>query len=124
MAANDKRLLVIDDEPNFVELVSEYFRGAGYDVRSAITLADAVAAFKLLKPRVVMLDFNMPMITGEKFLPILQNLNPSVRIIVVSGCLEEDVESRFKGLGYYAFFEKGNLSLENVRQKVDEAISH
>ena len=120
----DKKLLIIDDEINFVELVTEYFRGAGYDIRSAMNLEDAISAFRQQKPKVVLLDFNMPMITGEKFLPVLQNLNPSVRIIVVSGCLEEDVERKFKGLGYYGFFEKGDLSLEKVKQKVDEALSH
>ena len=120
----DNKILVIDDEANFVELVTEYFRGAGYNVRAATNLEDAIQAFRQQKPKVVMLDFNMPMVTGEKFLPILQNLNPSVRIIVVSGCLEEDVEKKFKGLGYYAFFEKGDLSLEKVRAKVDEALTH
>ena len=120
----EKKLLIIDDEVNFVELVTEYFRGAGYDIRAAMNLEDAISAFRQQRPKVVLLDFNMPMITGEKFLPVLQNLNPSVRIIVVSGCLEEDVERKFKGLGYYGFFEKGDLSLEKVKQKVDEALSH
>ena len=119
----EKKLLIIDDEPSFVELIVEYFKGAGYDVRSALNLEDAIQAFRTQRPRVVLLDFNMPMVTGEKFLPILQNLNPSVRVIVVTGCIEEEVEEKFKGLGYYGFFEKGNLSLEKLKQKVDEALT-
>ena len=119
----DKKLLVIDDEPAFAEMVAEYFRSAGYDVRSAYSLEDAVLAFRQQKPEVVLLDFNMPMVTGEKFLPILQNLNPTVKVIVITGCIEEEVEHKFKGLGYFAFFEKRVLSLEKVRQKVDEALA-
>ena len=119
----DKKLLVIDDEPGFVGMVVEYFSTAGYDIRGALNLEDAVTAFKQQKPKVVLLDFNMPMVTGDKFLPILQNLNPSVKIIVITGCVEEEVEQKFKGLGYFAFFEKGNLSLQKVKQKVDEALT-
>ena len=109
----EKKILVIDDEPSFVQMVVEFFRIAGYDARAALNLEDAITAFRQQKPKVVLLDFNMPMVTGEKFLPILQNLNPSVKIIVVTGCLQEEVEQRFKGLGYFAFFEKGNLSLDD-----------
>ena len=119
----NKKLLVIDDEPSFAQLVVEYFRNCGYEAHAAMNLEDAIHVFRRLNPQVVLLDFNMPMVTGEKFLPILQNLNPSVRVIVVTGCLESEVEQKFKGLGYFAFFEKGNLSLEKVKQKVDEALA-
>ena len=119
----DKKILIIDDEPGFIEMVREYFTTAGYDVRGALNLEAAVTVFKQQQPKVVLLDFNLPMVTGDKFLPILQNLNPSVKVIVVTGCIEEEVEKKFKGLGYFAFFEKGNLSLERVKKKVDEALA-
>jgi CheY-like chemotaxis protein len=117
-----KKILVVDDEPNFSQLVLEYFRSAGYDAYGAANLEDAVALFKQHRPKVVLLDFNMPIVTGDKFLPVLQSLEPNVRVIVVTGCIEEEVEEKFKGLGYFGFFEKGNLSLEKVRQKVDEGL--
>ena len=121
MASEKKRLLIIDDEPGFVELVTEYFRSAGYDVRAALNLEDAITEFRQHRPKVVILDFNMPMVTGEKLLPILQRLDPNIRIIVLTGCIEEEVRERFKGLNYFSFFEKGNLSLEKVKKRVDEA---
>ncbi len=119
----EKKLLIIDDEPNFTNLVVEYFKSLGYDAREALNLEDAITVFRNQKPDVVLLDFNMPMVTGEKFLPILQTMNPHVRVIVVSGCIQEEVEEKFKGLGYYGFFEKGDLSLEKVRAKVEEALN-
>ena len=122
MGFQDKRLLVIDDEPGFAELVKDFFLVAGYDARSALNLEDAITVFRQQKPSVVILDFNMPMVTGDKFMPVLRNMNPSVKVIVVTGCLEEEVEQKFKGLGYFAFFEKGSFSLEKVKQKVDEAL--
>ena len=118
-----KRVLIVDDEPNFGQLISEYLQSMEYEVHIACNLEDALILFRKQKPKVVLLDFNMPMVTGEKFLPILQSLDPTVRVIVVTGCLQEEVEDKFKGLGYFGFFEKGNLSLEKVRQKVEEAFN-
>jgi DNA-binding NtrC family response regulator len=120
----EKKLLIIDDEPNFAGLVVEYFKSVGFDARMAFNLEDAITVFRNQKPSVVLLDFNMPMVTGEKFLPILQTINPHVRVIVVTGCLQEEVEQKFKGLGYFGFFEKGDLSLEKVRAKVEEALNN
>ena len=118
------KLLIIDDDLGFSLMVADYFKSHGYEVHTADTGDQAVKIYKRERPKVVLLDFNMPVVTGEKLLPLLQGLNPAVRAIVVTGCLGEEVEEKFKGLGYFAFFEKGGLSLEQLRQKVDEALNY
>ena len=121
--AKDK-LLIIDDEIGFSQMLVEYFKTHGYDVGVANNLEDAILLSKRQKPKVVLLDFNMPLVTGEQLLPILQSINPMIRVIVISGCLQQEVEEKFKGLGYFAFFDKGSLSLDRVRSKVDEAFGY
>ena len=116
-----KKILVIDDEESFARFLVVYFKRLNYDIVAAADLEDALNVFRNEKPRVVLLDFNMPLLTGEQFLPLLQKMDPMVRVIVITGHLVEEVEERFKGLGYYAFFKKGDLSLEKLRAKVDEA---
>ncbi len=118
------KILIVDDEPAFSSMLKEYFKSHGYDVFMATNHEDAINTFRRHHPKVVLLDFNMPIVTGEKFLPILQNINPMIRVIVVTGCIEEEVEEKFKGLGYFAFFEKGSLSLEKIRAKIDEALAY
>ncbi len=120
----NKKILVVDDDKNFNQLLRDYFKVFGYEVKVAENCDDGLEVFKRYKPRVVLLDFNMPLISGEKFLPVLQGLDPMVRAIVISGCIEEEVEEKFRGLGYFAFFEKGTLSLETLRNKVDEALNY
>ena len=117
-------LLIIDDEVEFAKMLASFFRGKGYSVHASTNLEDAINIFRKEKPKVVLLDFNMPLVNGDKFLPILQNILPTVRIIVVTGCQADEVEERFKGLGYFALFEKGGLSLETLKSKVDEAIRY
>ena len=119
----EKKLLVIDDDVSFSELLFKYFSSAGFQVFLADNLEAAIKLFKRHIPRVILLDFQMPIATGDRFLPILQSIDPHVKVIVVSGHPFEEVESKFKGLGYYAFFEKGSLSLQKLRQKTEEALS-
>ena len=119
----EKKLLIIDDDVNFSELLSGYFTSAGFQVLLADNLEAAIKLFKRHMPQVALLDFQMPIATGDRFLPVLQSIDPHLKVIVVSGFHFQDVEDKFKGLGYYAFFEKGDLSLETLRQKVEEALS-
>ena len=119
-----KKILVVDDEPNFTKLIVEYFKSMGYEVLSAPDPQEALTLFKKNKPRVVLLDFNMPLVTGDQFLPVLQAIDPTAKVIVLTGCIEEEVEEKFRGMGYFAFFEKGSLSLDKLRQKVDEALRY
>ncbi len=116
-----KRLLVVDDEEGFLELVKDYFVSKGYEVSTAMNVDEALKLYRKFVPKVVLLDFNLPVVSGEKILPMFQSVNPSVRVIVVTGCIGEEVEERFKGLGYFAYFEKSGLSLERVHEKVEEA---
>lgn len=119
-----KKLMVVDDEPGFSQLITDYFKALDYEVLTANDMEEALAIFRREKPKVILLDFQMPVVTGEKLLPLLQNIEPMVRVIVVSGFLEEEVEEKFKGLGYFAYFKKGDLSLDEIRVKVEEALSY
>ena len=118
------KLLIIDDDLGFSLMVADYFKSNGYQVQTAENMDQAVKIYRRERPKVVLLDFNMPLVTGEKLLPVLQEINPEVRAIVVTGCVGEDVEDKFKGLGYFAYMEKGGMSLEGLKQKVEEALSY
>ena|SRR3989338_4425459 len=119
-----KKLLVIDDDEGFLQIMQDFFKPKGYDVKGSSNFDDAMRIFRRDRPKVVLLDFNMPLVSGEKVLPILQSIEPAVRVIVITGYLQEEVEEKFKGLGYFAFFKKGDLSLEDVKDKVEEALSY
>ena len=116
-----KKILVIDDDPGFSQMITDYFTSQKYEIFSANNLEEAVSIFNQQRPAVVLLDYSMPVLNGEKVLPLLQSLDPSIQVIVVSGFTEQEVEEKFKGLGYFASFRKGGLSLEALKNRVDKA---
>lgn len=119
-----KKLLIIDDDVSFAQTLADFFKMKGFRVNVANDVYGALDIFRREKPKVVLLDFKMPFTTGEQLLPLFQHLNPEVRAIVITGCIGEEVEEKFKGLGYFYFFEKAGLSLEKLGEKVEEALGY
>jgi len=63
-AAPEARLLVVDDEPNIVELLSASLRFAGFEVHTASSGTQALARAAEVSPDLVVLDVMMPGLDG------------------------------------------------------------
>ena len=63
-AAGPARLLVVDDEPNILELLAATLRFSGFEVASASTGHEALEATQTFKPDLIVLDVMMPGIDG------------------------------------------------------------
>ncbi len=85
MTEDVKRLLVVDDEPDFADFVKRTAEGLGYEV-SALSdpnlFKDAYAKFA---PDVIVLDMVMPDIEGIELVQWLAEQNCTARILVVTG---------------------------------------
>jgi two-component system KDP operon response regulator KdpE len=54
------RVLVVDDEPQFLKALTTNLRGAGYEVETATTAAEALSAAGLRPPDAIVLDLLLP----------------------------------------------------------------
>jgi two-component system phosphate regulon response regulator PhoB len=61
-----ERILVVDDEPDLLELVRVNLRGAGYDVETAETGRDALELLRRSPPDLVVLDLMLPDVSGTE----------------------------------------------------------
>jgi DNA-binding NtrC family response regulator len=78
-----RRLLVVDDEPLILEVLTEHFKG-DYDVETALNGADALGAILRSRPDVVMLDINMPRMNGVQVLKDIKQIDDSIAVIMVT----------------------------------------
>jgi DNA-binding NtrC family response regulator len=78
-----RRLLIVDDEPLILEVLSEHFK-AEYDVETALNGADALGAILRARPDAVMLDINMPRMNGVEVLKDIRQIDESIVVIMVT----------------------------------------
>jgi two-component system response regulator (stage 0 sporulation protein F) len=95
------RILVVDDEENVVEVLSEYFSGQGYTVATAANGTEALRAVPAFHPSVVLLDVRMPGLDGVEVLRRIRAVDTSVVVIMVTA--NEDVELARETLKLGAF---------------------
>jgi two-component system OmpR family response regulator len=78
------RVLVVDDEPNIVDVISMALRFEGFAVDSAATGADAIAAVAANKPAVIVLDVMLPDIDGFEVARRMAGARTGVPIIFLT----------------------------------------
>ena len=81
------RVLAIDDNEEFRCLITELLRPLGFDVQAVSNPVKALEKFTQEKEgfQLVLLDYYMPQLDGAKTFEWLKKLNPSVKVIIVSG---------------------------------------
>jgi len=83
---HDNTLLVIDDDPEILNLLRDSLQGTGYGFAGALTGEEGIAMARQIKPFAITLDIMMPHKDGWSVLQILKN-DPelqSIPIIMVS----------------------------------------
>jgi two-component system OmpR family response regulator len=90
------RLLVVEDDPNIVELLSASLRFAGFEVSAATNGADAVASAREARPDLVVLDVMLPDLDG--FEVIRRMREGGVRTPVVFLTARDATDDKIRGL--------------------------
>jgi two-component system, OmpR family, response regulator len=92
----EARLLVVEDEPNILELLSASLRFAGFDVDTATSGSAAVSAAKARRPDLVVLDVMLPDLDG--FEVIRQMRADGSRTPVVFLTARDATDDKIRGL--------------------------
>ncbi|MBE2270337.1 MAG: response regulator [Anaerolinea sp.] len=97
-----KSVLIADDNFDLRVLFSAMFRRRGYDVRLVSDGREALAALETLVPDVLVLDVNMPNVSGLEVLRSVRasEVHKKVYVIIVSGntMVERMPEAQFADL--------------------------
>jgi DNA-binding response OmpR family regulator len=89
LSLNEKRILVVDDEPKIVDVVKSYLENSGYTVFTAYSGKKAFEIFDAESPSLIILDLMLPDITGQEICRTLRTKS-NVPIIMLTAKIEED----------------------------------
>ena len=102
MDAKGKKILIADDEPDILEIISYNLQLEGYDVQTAKDGVEALHKAKLIRPDLVILDVMMPNKNGMEVCKILRTQSIYHDTLIMFLTALNDELSHVKGLEYGA----------------------
>ena len=95
--ADKKKILLIDDDPDFVEAVKVIVENGGYDVKVAYDGKEGLEAVEEEKPDLIVLDVMMPVMNGHEACAILKGdeATESIPIILLTAVADRVTTSTY-----------------------------
>lgn len=124
MAGNEK-IILVDDEPEILEMLDGLLKSEGYAVRCAQNGDEAIRGFKQESADVVVTDLRMPGMDGLEVLRTIKAIDSSVEVIVLTGHASIDTAiSALKSDGAFDFLTKPLNQLDDFLITIEKAIAH
>lgn len=100
------RVLIVDDEPDFVEVISEFVRMRGFEALAAYDGPEALQKVKEERPHIVFLDIRMPGMDGLEVLRRIRQIDREVGVIMLTAVEDERTGREALLLGAFDYLVK------------------
>ncbi len=106
MGAEAEQVLVVEDDPDILEAVSEALRTEGYTVACAANGMEAIEYLKTARPCIILLDLMMPVMDGRQFLVAKAQSSSLATIPVVLVSADDQLARKAEELKVAGFIQK------------------
>ena len=116
------RILIVDDENDFIELLQYKLAGHGYELIVANDGVHALSQARTLKPNLILLDILLPDLDGLSVCEILRRQPGTKKIpIIFMSALTGDITKRTASMQAEDFFTKP-LDLNRLEKRIEELL--
>lgn len=85
MEDKKRKILVVDDEQEIVNMLKEFLSLKGYTVKSALSGEEALSILEKEQTDLILLDIMMPGLKGTEVAKIIKDKYPSIKLIILTG---------------------------------------
>jgi len=130
--AGKARILIVDDNENMLETLSDILQEQGYDTETATTGKEAIRKAKNIAINIAIIDIKLPDITGMEVLQTFRRLYPNRKniIITANATLLNTIDALNMGANAYIMKPLDHTRLEQAltqcldeQQKIEESIT-
>ncbi|MEW5758236.1 MAG: response regulator [Candidatus Omnitrophota bacterium] len=112
-----KKILVIDDEPDFLELIRNRLEANNYEVVTALNGKDGMSKVKKEKPDAVLLDILMPDIDGLTVLKKIRQNDKNLPVFIITAFSNEErfeLANKFNASGFIVKTSDLKKEIDNI----------
>jgi two-component system OmpR family response regulator len=121
------RVLVIDDDAQYLVLTARMLRSGGYEVLTRTEAVGTSAAVEAGRPDLILIDLNMPALDGDRLASLILRFSVDPpRVALYSGAPEQVLRERAAASGVDAIIPKGlppDEFLERVARLLDAPVA-
>jgi cyclic di-GMP phosphodiesterase len=114
-------LLVVDDEESILSALRKFLVQQGYEVATALTGDEALAALQRQKITGILLDVNLPGTSGVELVPQLLELEPTVAILMLTAVNDATSAALCMQRGAYDYLLKP-IDLSHLSRAIHSAL--
>lgn len=118
------KIAIIEDDPVISQMYRMKFEADGFDVQLADNGTKGVALVEHFSPDILLLDIQMPEMSGDEALMAIrkQPWGQDIPVIILTNLGEEEAPKGIRGLGIHSYIVKAELTPRQVVQRVKEAL--
>ena len=116
-------ILVVDDEPNYLIVLSELLRDEGYEVFTASDGKEALQRLEELELDLIITDMQMPVVDGLQLLQTVKDINSDLPVIMITAFAEVEKAVKAMQAGAFGYLAKP-FSNDELLVNIQKAIKH
>jgi len=109
------RVLVVDDEVEICQLVTQYLRKRGYDVTYSLSIAEAISKISTVEYDLLFVDLRLSDGSGYEVIKVLQKLKAHTKVVVISAYDHERMQALQEGASHF-------LAKPFSKKSIDESL--
>lgn len=117
------RLLLVDDEPGYLEVLNKRLTRRGVAVTLALGGSQAIQALRGRDFDVAVVDLKMQDMDGIEVLKVLKTMDPRLEVIILTGHGSEQAAREGLALGAFDYLTKP-CELESLLERINAAHAH
>ena len=117
-----RKILVVDDNKETCDALTEIFTEQGYQTFSALSGQLALDTVKKREPELVLLDIKMPKMDGIEVLKRIKKIDKEVVVVMITGYGALDTAKEAMRLGAYDYVTKP-FDVDFIKAVIRDALS-
>lgn len=118
------RIAIIEDDTTINQMYRMKFEAAGFDVQMASDGERGVALIESFQPDIILLDLQMPTMSGVEALKVIRShaWGKTIPVIILTNMGKEESPKELAELGVEGYIVKADLTPSQVVDRVKETL--